>query len=220
MIPILCFVGAKNVGKTTVLEKLIPELVNRGYRVGTVKHDVHGFDVDREGKDTWRHGRAGASTVVISSPQGLALMKKRTEEMPLDRIVARFFWEEEIVLTEGFKKSVYPKIEVFRKEISNTLLCSKQDNLIAIVGDKPEESLEVEHFGWDEIDGLADFIEGRYLSKRKKRDAFVLLDGKRLPINNFVEEIITSTVEGLLKTLRGWDEPSDILLSIRRTNDT
>ena len=75
MIPVVSIVGKSDAGKTTLIEKLIPELVRRGYRVATVKHDVHGFDVDREGKDSWRHKQAGAHTVVISSPEKLALIR-------------------------------------------------------------------------------------------------------------------------------------------------
>ena len=67
-ITILSIVSKKNCGKTTLLEKLIPELKRRGYRVGTLKHDIHGFDIDHEGKDTFRHKAAGADVVAISCP--------------------------------------------------------------------------------------------------------------------------------------------------------
>ena len=69
MIPIISIVGKSDSGKTTLIEKLLPELVRRSYRIATVKHDVHGFEVDREGKDSWRHKKAGAHTVIISSPR-------------------------------------------------------------------------------------------------------------------------------------------------------
>ena len=75
MIPIISIVGKSDSGKTTLIEKIIPELNKRGYRVATVKHDVHGFDIDIEGKDSWRHKNSGAHTVVISSPQKIAMIR-------------------------------------------------------------------------------------------------------------------------------------------------
>src|SRR5689334_20561515 len=98
MLPIVCFVGASNSGKTTFLEKLIAELTRRGYRVGTVKHDAHGFEMDREGKDTWRHRQAGAATIAISSPAQVATIRRVESEMGLEEIAGRYFWDEDILI--------------------------------------------------------------------------------------------------------------------------
>ncbi|UCF95758.1 MAG: molybdopterin-guanine dinucleotide biosynthesis protein B, partial [Desulfobacterales bacterium] len=73
--PIVSTVGYSGSGKTTLLEKLIAELKQRGFRVGTIKHDVHGFEMDRPGKDSWRHKQAGASVTVISSPYQIGMVK-------------------------------------------------------------------------------------------------------------------------------------------------
>ena len=86
MIPIVSVVGKSDSGKTTLIEKLVPELTRRGYRVATVKHDMHGFEVDREGKDSWRHKQAGAHTVVIASPQKIALIRDVERDLTLDEI--------------------------------------------------------------------------------------------------------------------------------------
>src|SRR5512143_812522 len=86
MPPIVCIVGASDSGKTTFLEKLIPELVRRGHRVGTVKHDVHGFELDTPGKDTWRHARAGSRAVVISGPGKVAVLLTVEGEASLDQV--------------------------------------------------------------------------------------------------------------------------------------
>ncbi len=221
MIPVVCFVGAKNVGKTTVLEKLIPELGRKGYRVGTVKHDVHGFEIDKEGKDTWRHSKAGARAVCISSPDKLAIIRFLEREKALGEIVMRYFWSEDIVLAEGFKSTHYPKIEVFRKEISASLVCGDpvKHNVIAVVGDAPDLS-EVNHFGWDDIASLAEFIEGRYLKHRKKKSVSITVDGKQLVMNDFVRQIVGETIEGLLKTLKGWENPEHILIAMKRDKKT
>ncbi len=88
MPPIISIISKKRSGKTTLLEKLIPELKQRGYRVGVVKHDTHGFDIDHEGKDTYRHKAAGAEAVLISSPWKISLIQDVPEELSLDQLVA------------------------------------------------------------------------------------------------------------------------------------
>lgn len=213
MIPIVCLVGASNVGKTTYLEKLIPALVRRGYRVGTVKHDVHGFQMDREGKDTWRHAQAGAQTIAISSPVRIASIRSVPEELPLEEVVSRYFWEEDIVLAEGFKRSVFPKIELFRPEIEPKPLCSPSDNLIAMVTDTPVETA-VPCFPFADVEGLTDFIESRYLKSRKSPRVLVQLDGVKLPMKDFVQDFIAGGVLGMVSQLRGWKRPRQVRVTI------
>ena len=115
MIPIISIVGKSDSGKTTLLEKLVPELTRRGYRIATIKHDVHGFEVDQEGKDSWRHKQAGAHTVVISSPNKIALIRDVEKDLNLEEIRERLIQDVDLILSEGYKKDVQPKIEVFRK---------------------------------------------------------------------------------------------------------
>jgi len=213
MVPILCIVGASNVGKTTFLEKLIPALVRRGYRVGTVKHDVHGFQMDREGKDTWRHAQAGAQTIAISSPMRVASIRSVPEELPLEEVVSRYFWDEDIVLAEGFKRSSFPKIELFRPEIEPRPLCSPSDNLIALVSDAAVE-MDVPRFAFSDVDGLTDFLQSRYLESRKRPRVLVQLDGKKLPMKDFVQDFIAGGVLGMVSQLRGWKRPRQLRVTI------
>jgi molybdopterin-guanine dinucleotide biosynthesis protein B len=214
MLPILCIVGASNSGKTTHLEKLIPALGRRGWRIGTVKHDVHGFEMDREGKDTWRHRKAGAGTVAISSPSQVASIRQVDAEMGLDELVGRYFWNEDILITEGFKRSHFPKIEVFRKAIEPQPICRSEDNRIALVTDDAVE-VDVPVFRFDQVEPLADFIEARYLKDRKAHQVTVLLDGKRLPMKDFVRDFVAGGIIGMLSSLRGWHEPGKIDIQIR-----
>lgn len=214
MLPILCIVGASNSGKTTHLEKLLPELSRRGYRVGTVKHDVHGFEMDREGKDTWRHRKAGAGTIAISSPSQVASIRQVDGEMGLDELVGRYFWNEDLLLTEGFKRTHFPKIEIFREAIEPQPICRPEDNRIAVVTDDAVE-VEVPVFGFDQVGPLADFIEARYLKDRKSHNVTVLLDGKKLPMNDFVRDFLVGGIHGMLSSLRGWPEPNKIDIQIR-----
>lgn len=164
MIPIVSIVGRSNSGKTTLLEKLIAELVRRGYKVATIKHDVHGFEIDQEGKDSWRHKRAGAHTVVISSPQKIALIRDVDHDAELTELREKYIRDVDIILSEGFKRNSQPKIEVFRQELSQDLLCQKEDNLIAIASDKLFQ-IGVPCFDINDACGLVNLIEEKFLKR-------------------------------------------------------
>ncbi len=216
MTPTICIVGSHNSGKTSFLERLIPELKRRGYRVGTIKHDIHSFEMDREGKDTWRHKQAGSTTVAISSPSQFAFITHFDEEMSLGEIVLRFFRDVDIVLAEGFKQSPYPKIEVFRKDLGDKPLLSAKDNLIAIVSDDTFDTT-LPTFATSDSQGVADMLERQYLASHSPSPITILLDGQMIPMNDFVKNVVMKTVEGLCSALRGWENPREILLSIRRS---
>ncbi|SMC24833.1 molybdopterin guanine dinucleotide biosynthesis accessory protein MobB [Desulfacinum hydrothermale DSM 13146] len=213
MVPVVCFVGKSNVGKTTFLERLLPELVRRGYRVGTIKHDAHGFSMDREGKDTWRHAQAGAATIAIASPQRVASIRTIDAEWPLEEVVSRFFWDEDIVLGEGYKRSHFPKIEVFRSDLADAPLCNDKDNVIALVTDT-DTGLQVPHFGFHQVNDVASFLEERYLRDRKRPRVLVQLDGKKLPMKDFVQDFVAGGVVGMLSQLRGWKKARQVRVTI------
>jgi molybdopterin-guanine dinucleotide biosynthesis protein B len=158
--PIVSVVGKSGSGKTTFLEKLLPELKRRGYRVATVKHDTHGFDIDHPGKDTWRHAQAGADAVVISSPRRMALLQCLDGEMPLDEI-AGYLPGVDIIITEGYKRGDKPKIEISRRARSTDLICDPEE-LIAVVADQAFP-LNVPHFTLEDAAGVADLLEEKFL---------------------------------------------------------
>ena len=162
MIPVVSFVGWSGSGKTTLLEKLIPELVRRGYRVATVKHDVHGFEMDREGKDTWRHRKAGSSCTLISSSSRLALVRDMDHDASLDEIRERFVSDVDILLAEGFKKEPGPKIEVFRAGVHPEPMFAGHPDLIALVSDTTF-TIAAPVVGLEDARGLADIIEEKFL---------------------------------------------------------
>lgn len=161
----VAFVAKSNTGKTTLLEKVIGELKNRGYRVGVIKHDAHRFDIDHPGKDSYRLTAAGADTMLITSSEKLALVKKHSETPSLEQLIETYFSDMDIVLTEGFKMSILPKIELHRKERSNTLICRGEQNdpnLIAVASDEPLD-LDVPVLNLNDAIEVADFIEQRFL---------------------------------------------------------
>src|SRR5947209_4865832 len=143
--PILCFVGRSNSGKTTLIERVIPVLVREGYRIATIKHAGHGFDLDTEGKDSWRLKRAGAKTVLVTSKGSLAMF------------------------AEGWKSEGYPKVVVVRDHVGEVEVLP--EGLLALVSNKPLDQVPggVPVFHPDDISGLASLIGKRFPLRRGPR---------------------------------------------------
>lgn len=159
------FVAKSGTGKTTLLEKVIVQLKERGFRVGVIKHDAHRFDIDHPGKDSYRLSAAGADTMLISSPEKLAIVKKHLAAPPIEELIATYFQDVDIVLTEGFKLSSMPKVEVHRKERSDTLLCRGElhdPTLIAVASDELLD-LDVPVLDLNDPAQVAQFIVERFL---------------------------------------------------------
>ena len=156
----ISIVGRSQSGKTTLIEKLIPALKHRGYRIGTIKHSHHIFDFDKTGKDSWRHKDAGAETVIIASPGKIAMVKNDYLGS-LDGL-KKFFDDLDLIITEGYKKEDKPKIEVVRAARHADVLLENDKHLVAVVSDV-ELQLNVPVFDLEDVDRLADFIEEKYL---------------------------------------------------------
>ena len=161
-IPIVSIVGKSNSGKTTLLEKIISDLVGRGYRVATIKHNRHGFNIDHEGKDSYRHKKAGAQMTVVSSAHQLALISDVDHDYSFAEIRDRYISGVDIILTEGFKINDYPKIEVYRSELKRDLLSTKEDGLIAVATDSPL-NIGVPSLDLNNPKSITDFIEKKFL---------------------------------------------------------
>lgn len=146
-----------NVGKTFVIQGIIRELKLRGYSVATIKHDVHGFDIDKKGKDTYKHREAGAETVIISSKNRLAMIKELEEEIELNEVI-RLVKDKDIILVEGYKKSNLRKIEVYRNGISENIITPK-DKLIAIASDVGLDINDVDVINKEDYKELVNLIE-------------------------------------------------------------
>ena len=159
-VPILSFVGRSNSGKTTLIERLIPELVVAGYRVATVKHAGHGFDLDTEGKDSWRHKRAGAGTVIVVSKGSLAMFADVPDEIKVEELRDKFVGREyDLIIAEGWKSEGYPKIVILRDQVGEVPM--SLEGLLAIVSNKPID-LSVPTFDPDDIRGLSEFVMRRF----------------------------------------------------------
>jgi molybdopterin-guanine dinucleotide biosynthesis adapter protein len=158
--PVVSIVGKSGAGKTTLLEKLIPRLKHLGVRVGTIKHDVHGFEMDKPGKDSWRHKKAGADISVISSPFRIGMVRDVDHDFTLDEL-ALLFPGVHLILTEGYKRGNRPKVEIFRPEVHDEPLCIQDESLLALVSDVPID-LGVPRFGLEDMSGLSEFLIRRF----------------------------------------------------------
>lgn len=170
MIPIISIVGSSKGGKTTLIERLIPEFIKRGYRVGTIKHHEKDFQIDQQGKDSWRHKEAGAHTVVISSPQKVALIEDASHDHSLEELAARFMHGVDIVIAEGFKREKYPKVEVFRKEVHPHPLAPDLENVIAVASNAPLP-VDIPYVDLNDIRGIADVIEKKVVIAQQNKDS-------------------------------------------------
>ena len=154
--PLVCIVGNSGSGKTTFIERLIPELKRRGLKVGTLKHDVHGFEMDKPGKDSWRHKQAGASTTIISSSQKIGIVMDVNHDHRPDELLT-LFQGMDIILAEGYKRADRPKLEIFRAEITKEPLSKEDKSLLAIVSDTTVD-LDVPTFSTKDIKEVTDFL--------------------------------------------------------------
>jgi len=153
---IISIAGFSGAGKTCLIEKLIPEFTRRGFRVGTIKHDVHGFEIDQPGKDSWRHKQAGASTTIISSSRQVGVIMDVDHDHHPDEL-SSLLSNMDIILAEGYKQTDKPKLEVFRPGIYKEPLLKDDENLIALISDV-EVSLDVPRFSTNDLEGLTDFL--------------------------------------------------------------
>lgn len=152
--PIIQIVGYKNSGKTTLIRRLIGVLREHGRRVGTVKHDAHEFEIDREGRDTWQHYEAGAEAVAIASSDKSALIWR--SEAALEELAAAMRGVD-VVLAEGFKEAPYPKIVLLRNETDLELL-DRVQAAIAVAAWFPYRHPSLPSFGIGDGTALAAFV--------------------------------------------------------------
>jgi len=163
-VPILLIMAkASGTGKTTIMEKLIAELTLRGFRVGAVKHASRQMDIDRPGKDSWRFTKAGAGAVAVITNNQYALIQKTGERSLLTEITG-LFREVDIILVEGFKHEKLPKIEIIRAEMGSEITAPPEE-MVAVVTDIKGLESAVPVFALEDTNGLADFVELRFLGK-------------------------------------------------------
>jgi len=203
---VICMVGSSGAGKTTLIERLLRELSGRKYRVAVVKHCPHGFDMDAEGKDSWRFTQAGASGVFLTSPGRVGLIEDMEPVPGLKSIAEHYFPSFDIVLGEGFSEDKeVAKIVVLRKGVSDYIK-SPQDDILALVSDF-EIKADKPVFNPDDVSGIADFIEQLLVGESGAEGSVTLIINKKpVPLNAYVQSVIKKVIMGIIDTLKREDE--------------
>jgi molybdopterin-guanine dinucleotide biosynthesis protein MobB len=203
MLPVVSIVGQGKSGKTTLIEKLIPEFKTRGYRVATVKHTHRDLELDTPGKDSWRYAQAGSDAVFLSTPKSLVLIEHVEQDASIKDIARLISADCDILIVEGFHDAHVPKIEVHRKETGKDLRCATND-LRAIVTDEQLDT-DLPQFGLNDVSAIADFVETKLVGKRSD-ETTIFVNGQPITLNRFAQDIVTGAILGMLSTLKDVDK--------------
>jgi molybdopterin-guanine dinucleotide biosynthesis protein B len=215
MTPIVTFVGWHDSGKTTLASQVVSHLKAAGYRVAVIKSSKEpGIAFDSPGTDTSKHRMAGADSVMFIGPDKMVL-QAGNDNLPLVALSYRYFSDVDIVIGEGFKDARrVPKIEVLRDR--ERMLRNKVHGIIAVATDLEDVGGE-NVFRLDESEAIAQFIERRFLLelRNKQERAVLFVNGRKMPLKNFVQEVLASTVHGFVGSLKFTDQIEEIELRIR-----
>jgi molybdopterin-guanine dinucleotide biosynthesis protein MobB len=211
---IISFVGKSGSGKTTLLEKVITELKRRGYKVAIIKHSHHKNDLDTAEKDTWRFTQAGTEVSAINSLDHLAIYRRMNEFFDPQDISNYINLDYDIMLTEGFKGSNTPKIEVHRSEQGKELLTDPKQ-LLAVVTDEPLD-IKVPQFSRDDVNGIADIIQKTIVSQSGENDLTVVINGKTAQVDPHLKDVLSQTLAAMIPGMQNNGEVKNLHISLRR----
>jgi molybdopterin-guanine dinucleotide biosynthesis protein B len=210
---IISVVGKSEAGKTTLLERLIVELKRRGHKVAIVKHSHHADPLDTADKDTWRFTQAGSELSAINSLDHLAIYRRMDHFFEPQEISSFILWDYDIILTEGFKGSPYPKIEVHRAAQGKELLTDPRQ-LLAVVTDEPLE-VKVPQYSHDDVAGITDFIESRINANNKGSDLDMVVNGVQVAVSPTLQDLLTRTLFAMIPGIQG-NGVKNLHISLRR----
>lgn len=215
MVPVVSIAGVSGSGKTTLIEKVVSILTEKGYRVGVVKHDAHGFEIDHEGKDSWRHKKAGAGTVALSSKEKFAVIKDVSTEWHPMRIIASYFSDMDVVIMEGYKRLDNQRIEVVRKAVSTGPVTEPNERLLAYATDL---DLKTDRPVYDINDsaGIADLVEKEVIKPHTRATVSLIVDGRNITLKPFIEDLLREGVRGMVKSLKGCGDPGEIEIRVKK----
>jgi molybdopterin-guanine dinucleotide biosynthesis adapter protein len=153
-VTIISIAGKQNAGKTTLLKDLIPKLKEQGYRVGTLKYNIRKFDIDHEGKDTYKYSNSGADSIAISTQSEFVVMKKTVNPLTLHGIIEAHFNDVDVVLVEGYREDGYPRIRIIGSQDTNRVKTDPENELLLV-----NENTENRCFSIENLDKALNFIE-------------------------------------------------------------
>jgi len=215
---LVAVVGSSESGKTTAIEALIKGLTKQGYTVASTKRIPEpGFTIDTEGKDTWRHAKAGANTVLSVAPKELAVIKKvDTKNYTLEQFVAELPDETDIIIIEGFKSLVgedmtIPKIVATKNDDEISEALDRYKNIIAFIGHIPDQKMETEIPFIDtlkEPEKLVELVTSNVailVERKRTREEKITIQVNEqiLPLGDFVQDIVRNSVLAMVSSLKG-----------------
>jgi len=215
---IVAVVGSSNSGKTTAIEAIIKGLTKKGYKVASAKRIPEPeFTIDTEGKDTWRHAKAGASTVLSVAPNELTKINKReTKSITLEQLVAHIPDNTDVTIIEGFKALVgeemnIPKIVAIKTAAEMSEAINKYKNIIAFIGKAPDKKIETEIPFIDtlkEPEKLVELVNDKVaiqVERKHKREEKITItvNDQTLPMGDFVQDIVRNSVLAMIASLKG-----------------
>jgi molybdopterin-guanine dinucleotide biosynthesis protein B len=222
MSQIVCVVGASDSGKTKLVTSIVAELSRRGWNVATAKHSKSTFSLEPKAKDTFKHRKSGAKTVLFLGPRETVAVRPPGEE--LGACVARFCSDADIVIAEGFVGENYPKIAIATNRKSESDLTALP-NLRALVRPRPQTSPKASEavkrlpqFRLNDTKCICDFIEKQLLSRKIGTDAYLLVNDKQVPLNAFVRNFLARSVLGIVSSLKGTGRLRSLEVVIRKRN--
>jgi len=215
---IVAIVGSSNSGKTTALEAIIKGLTKKGYKVASAKRIPEPeFTIDTEGKDTWRHAKAGASTILSVAPNELTTIKKiDTKKYTLEQLISEIPDQTDIIIVEGFKSLVgedmtIPKIVATKTDNEISAALERYKNIIAFIGHIPDQKMETDIPFVDAINETEKLVElvnkkvAVLVERKQKREEKIIIqvDEQILPLGDFVQDIIRNSVLAMVSSLKG-----------------
>jgi len=215
---IVAIVGSSNSGKTTALEAIIKGLTKKGYTVASAKRIPEPeFTIDTEGKDTWRHAKAGASTILSVAPNELTTIKKvDTKKYTLEQLISEIPDQTDIIIVEGFKSLVgedmtIPKIVATKTDNEISAALERYKNIIAFIGHIPDRKVETDIPFVDAINETEKLVElvnkkvAVLVERKRKREEKITIqiDEQILPLGDFVQDIIRNSVLAMVSSLKG-----------------
>jgi len=217
MVPIVSFIGWHDSGKTTLVREVVAHLKEKGLRIAVVKSTKHtGIQFDQQGTDTDTYRKAGADAVTLMAPDQMILLAARPD-MSLIAMAHRFFHDYDMVIGEGFKhERKISKIEVSRGETD-----SLRDQVTGVIATVTDRNISGDNiFTPNESRKIADFLVQRFIEDKKyfAEKALLLVNGKKVPMKDFVQDAIAGTVHGFIKTLKQTGDIREIELTIKITD--
>jgi molybdopterin-guanine dinucleotide biosynthesis protein B len=226
---IVAVVGSSNSGKTTAIETIIEGLTEKGYTVASAKRIPEPeFTIDTEGKDTWRHAKAGATAVLSVAPKELTIIRKvNTKKYTLAQLIAEVPDEIDVIIIEGFKALVgqdmtIPKIVATKTADETSEAHERYKNILAFIGHKPDEKANIEIPFVDvlkEPEKLVDLVNSKVevlVERKRKREKIITIqiDEQLLPLGDFVQDIARNTVLAMVSSLKGVEIKGEEKVSI------